>query len=26
VLNLRGVMGVCSEVAVREGEIGTPVE
>jgi osmotically-inducible protein OsmY len=26
VLNVRGVMGVCSEVLVREGEIGTPVE
>ena len=25
-LSVRGAMGVCSDVAVREGEIGTPVE
>ena len=25
-LNVRGVMGVSSEVTVEEGEIGTPVE
>jgi osmotically-inducible protein OsmY len=26
VLSVRGAMGVCSDVSVREGEIGTPVE
>lgn len=26
VLNTRGVMGVCSEVSVQEGEIGTPID
>jgi len=24
VLNIRGVMGISSEISVREGEIGTP--
>jgi osmotically-inducible protein OsmY len=26
VLSVRGAMGVCSDVSIREGEVGTPVE